>query len=100
MQTETFMPAKKKPCHTCKKKAPVTKLEQPIETEYIPTLADIKLAYVELGNKSLTQDKKDFINKVYNFLFQEDFDFGCGDCANKQARKFRNYLIDKLKINL
>ena len=98
MNSETFLPEKKKKCSSCKKKAPVTKLEDPIVTDYIPTLAEIRLAYSELGLKEITEDKKEFINKVYNFLFQENFDFGCSSCANTQVRKFKHYLEETLKI--
>jgi len=99
MNSETFLPEKKKKgCSSCKKKAPITKLADPIETEFIPTLAEIRLAYSELGSKEFTSEKKEFINKVYNFLFQEDFDFGCSSCANTQVRKFKYYIEEKLNI--
>ena len=89
----------KKGCKSCKKKAPVTELPDPIEIDiYIPSPDEIRLAYIELGNKD--QDKREFINKVYQFLFDEDFNFGCASCVNVQARKLKNYINDVLKLNV
>ena len=90
---------KTKGCKSCKKKAPVTELPDPIEIDvFIPSPEDIRLAYIELGNRN--QDKKEFINKVYNFLFDEDFNFGCTSCMNVQVRKLKNYINDVLKLNV
>ena len=87
---------KKKGCTSCKKKKEPIVLPELIEDDiYIPTPDDIRLAYVELGNRVL--DKKEFINKVYNFLFNEDFNFGCRSCVNGQARKLKNYIETNLK---
>ena len=93
-------PVKKKKCTECKKKKqPVTKLPDVIEQDiYIPTKEDIMLAYVELGNT--VQNKKEFINKVYNFLFNEDFNFGCQGCVNQQTRRLKNYINDNLDIKI
>ena len=92
---------KKKGCTSCKKKAatPIT-LPDIIEEEeiYIPTREDIHLAYVELGNT--VADKKQFINKVYVALFNEEFNFACRSCVNEQARRLKNYIIEVLKINI
>ena len=91
---------KKKGCSSCKKKAttPIA-LPEIIEEElYIPTPEEIRLAYVELGNRVL--DKREFINKVYNFLFNEDFNFDCRSCVNGQARKLKNYIDANLKIQV
>lgn len=90
---------KKRGCTSCKKKKPITELPDPIEIDmYIPSTEDIKLAYLELGNKE--QNKKEFINKVYQFLFDEDFNFGCTSCVNVQARKLKNYINEVLKLNV
>ena len=87
---------KKKGCTSCKKKKEPVVLPELIEDDiYIPTPDDIRLAYVELGNRVL--DKKEFINKVYNFLFNEDFNFGCRSCVNGQARRLKNYIEANLK---
>lgn len=88
---------KKKGCTSCKKKKEPIILPELIDEEmiFIPTPEDIRLAYVELGNRVL--DKKEFINKVYNFLFNEDFNFGCRSCVNGQARKLKNYIETNLK---
>ena len=87
---------KKKGCTSCKKKKEPIVLPELIEDDiYIPTPDDIRLAYVELGNRVL--DKKEFINKVYNFLFNEDFNFGCRSCVNGQARRLKNYIEANLK---
>lgn len=97
-KNELDPPKKKKGCSSCKKKKEViTKLEPVVEEEvYIPTEAEIKLAYAELTSLlGVKDDKKPFINKVYNYLFNEDFDWKCRTCVNNQARRFRIYLTGK-----
>ena len=92
-------PVKKKKCTECKKKKqPVTKLPDLIEDLYIPTKEDVMLAYIELGNKG--NDKHQFINKVYSSIFNENFDFGCEGCVNRQGRKFKNYIETTYQIKL
>ena len=92
---------KKKGCTSCKKKKDVVveKLPLPFEIEeelFIPTQEDIKLAYAELTSiLGVKEDKKDFIGKVFKFLFDEEFDWGCSSCVNKQARRFRIHLYGK-----
>jgi hypothetical protein len=91
-------PIKKKGCSSCKKKKhEVTKLEPVVEEElFIPTSSDIKLAYAELTSLlGVKEDKKEFISKVFKFLFNEDFDWGCRSCVNRQARRFRIYVTGK-----
>ena len=95
---------KKKGCASCKKKKePITELPPVVELSeqeelYIPTQQDIHLAYVELGNK--VADKREFINKVYRFLFNEDFDFGCQSCVNRQARRLKNYINEHFEVKI
>ena len=89
---------KKKGCSDCKKKkVEVTKLELVVEEDiFIPTQEDIKVAYAELTSiLGVKEDKKEFINKVYQFLFNEPFDWNCRSCVNNQARRFRIYLYGK-----
>lgn len=90
---------KKKGCTSCKKKkVEVTKLEPIVEDVdmFIPTPEDIKVAYAELTSiLGVKDDKKEFINKVYQFLFNEEFDWNCTSCVNKQARRFRIHLYGK-----
>jgi hypothetical protein len=90
----------KKGCTSCKKKKEPIVLPELMEEEniYIPTKEDIHLAYVELGNR--VDDKREFINKVYSFLFNEDFNFGCPSCVSVQARKLKNYINDNLNIKV
>lgn len=91
-------PIKKKGCTSCKKKKnEVTSLPQVIEDDiFIPTSGDIKLAYAELTSLlGVKEDKKEFISKVYKFIFNEDFDWNCRSCVNAQARRFRIYLTGK-----
>jgi len=91
---------KKRGCGSCKKKAatPIV-LPELVEDElYIPTPDEIRLAYIELGNR--VQNKREQINKVYNFLFNEDFNFSCKSCVNAQARRLKNYIIEVLKIKV
>ena len=93
-------PVKKKKCTTCKKKKePITFLPELIDEDmFIPSPSDIHLAYIELGRKD--NSKREFVNKVYNFLFNEDFNFGCQSCVNVQVRRLKNYLNDKLNIKV
>lgn len=98
------MATKKKkdgPCHECKKKELMTELPEVIEVDpfYIPTYDDIKLAYIELGSKNI-EPKKEFINKVYSSLFNENFDFGCKTCVNIQSRKLKSFIEEVLKIKM
>jgi hypothetical protein len=91
---------RKKGCTSCKKKAatPIV-LPELIEDElYIPTPDEIRLAYIELGNR--VENKREQINKVYNFLFNEDFNFDCRSCVNGQARRLKNYIIEVLKMKV
>lgn len=90
---------KKKGCGNCKKPKEVIVNEvPPLPYEYnpiifIPTKEQIKEAYSELTSYGgVKEDKKEFINKVYNFLFNEDFNFNCSRCDKRQARKFTNYI--------
>ena len=55
----------------------------------LPTLENIKLAYAELTSfGGVKADKKEFIQKIYEQLFNESFDFNCRSCVSAQARKF------------
>ena len=88
-------------CKSCKKKKEINEPLPPLEfidPLDIPTPEDMKLAYAELGSKELTEEKRIFINRVYSFLFNEDFDFGCRSCVNTQGRKFHNHLKYNLKL--
>ena len=90
---------KKKGCTSCKKKKEINEPLPPLEVLFIPTNEDIKLAYAELTSfGGVKADKKIFINEVYKFLFNEEFDFNCRNCVNAQARKFTNYLKYELKL--
>jgi len=90
------------PCKSCKNKKPITELPPIVDEDvYVPTLQEIKNAYVELSNmKGVSLDKREMINKVYSFIFQEEFDFDCSGCMTIQGRKFHNYVVEQLKIEL
>jgi hypothetical protein len=89
---------KRTKCTTCKKpkEVVVEKLPLPFELEpeiYIPTIEDIKLSYAELtSHGGVQENKKEFIQKVYQSLFNEEFIFNCGGCGKGQARKFTFHL--------
>jgi len=86
---------KKRGCTSCKKKKEeLNELPQLLVDEtYIPTQQEIRLAYEELTSYGgVKEDKKEIINKVYMFLFGEEFLFNCGGCASNQANKFGNYI--------
>jgi hypothetical protein len=90
---------KKKGCSSCKKKKEPIVLPELVEMDiFIPTPDDIRLAYIELGNRVL--DKREEINKVYNFLFNEDFNFDCRSCVNAQSRRLKNYILEVLKMTV
>jgi hypothetical protein len=92
---------KKRGCKSCKKpkEVIVEKAALPFELEeelFIPTQEDIKLAFAELTSiLGVKEDKKEFIGKVFKFLFNEDFDWNCRSCVNNQARRFRIHLYGK-----
>ncbi len=75
----------------------ITQLPPIVEEEvWIPTSSDVKLAYAELTSLlGVKEDKKPFIEKVYKYIFNETFDWGCRSCVNAQARKFRIYVTGK-----
>ena len=56
-------------------------------------------SYEELYNKNL-EPHKEFINKVYSFLFNENFDFDCRSCVNSQSIKLKNYITNTLKLKI
>lgn len=87
-----------KGCTSCKKKKPITLGFEVEEIIYIPSADEVKLAYVELGNKD--QSKREFINKVYKSIFNEDFNFDCPSCVNTQVRKFQHYITNELNMNI
>ena len=102
MEAVTVSNKRGRKCHSCKKKnIEITELPPVDEMDdlFIPTPEDIKLAYEELYNKNLEQHKE-YINKVYTFLFNETFDFDCRSCVNAQAIKLKNYITNTLKLKI
>lgn len=94
-------PKRKKGCSECKKKPKVIEKLELTEEEPIEfyTLEDIKLAYHELTSfGGVKEDKKEFIKKVYKYIFNEEFDFNCRSCVSGQARKFHNHMKYILKL--
>ena len=96
-------PVKKKKCTECKKKKqPITQLPEVVEVNwndmYIPSEEDIRLSYIELGNKG--KDKREFINKVYQYLFDEPYNFDCQSCVNVQSRKLKNYINNNFEVKV
>lgn len=97
-----------KRCTTCKKGKEVTQLEEVITPEEIiliendtkPSIEELKIAYADLSAKEITDDMKRVINKVFQYLFKEDFDFTCGPCGNIQARKLHFHLTSILNIKV
>lgn len=93
---------KGKPCKSCKKKKKEITEELPlVPVEYIPDANDIKLAYEELTSYGgVREDKKQFISKVYSSIFNEELEYTCGSCVSTQARKFKHYITNVLKLTL
>jgi hypothetical protein len=91
----------KRGCKDCKKpkEVVVEKVPLPFELEiYIPSVEEIKTAYVMLSN--LKNDEKPYIQKVFNAIFNEEFDFNCPSCIHTQTRMLQNYIRDVLKLKL
>lgn len=91
----------KRGCKECKKpkEVVVDKLPLPFELEpYIPSIEDIKKAYVMLSN--VKEEEKYFIEMVFKSIFNEEFDFKCPSCVHTQTRMLQNYIRDVLKIKL
>lgn len=102
IEAVTVSKKKQRGCSSCKKKnIEITELApvDEIDDLFIPTSEDIKLAYEELYNKDL-EPHKEFINKVYSFLFNENFDFDCRSCVSQQAIKLKNYITHTLKLKI
>ena len=82
-------------CKTCKKKV-VKELESVIEEQIdldIPTIDEIKIAYAELTSYGgVKPEKKEFIKKIYMYIFKEELDLDCRGCGSYQVQKFTNYL--------
>ena len=87
----------KKGCTSCKKKKHEVILEPVVNEEiYVPTEADIKIAYAALTSLTgVKEERKEFITKIYKYIFNEEFDWNCRTCVNNQARRFRIYLNGK-----
>ena len=91
----------KKGCKTCKKPKEVIVENAPLPfevEEYIPSVEDIKKAYIMLGN--LKEEEKHYVQMVYRGLFNEDFDFACPTCVHRDTRKLQNYMKNVLKLKL
>jgi hypothetical protein len=97
-----------KGCKTCKKGKEVTELEEVIIPEEViliendtkPSIEELKNAYADLSAKELTENQKRVINKVFLYLFKEEFDFACSPCGNIQARKLKFHLTNILNIKV
>jgi hypothetical protein len=85
-------------CTSCKKKKVVTKLEPVMDETISFNNEQIKLAYDLLGG--IKEEERPFVNEVYKYIFNEDFDWGCKTCVNTQARKLKNHIEYELKIKL
>lgn len=89
---------KKKGCGSCKKKQEINEPLPPLEYIFIPTVDDIKKAYIMLS--SIKEEEKPFIQLVYSSLFEEEFDFKCNSCVHKQTQILKNYIVNVLKLKL
>lgn len=94
-------------CTSCKKKAKEIKFVEPLKIDElvnVPVLyseEEMKQAYYELTSYGgVKEDKKQFIQDVYQSIFSEPFDFNCGSCVSRQVRKFQHYLTEHFKIKL
>lgn len=81
-------------CKKCKKPKEINKIDvieiDPLE---VYSKQDIIRAFDELSTYGrIADDKKEYISKVYMYIFNEQFDWDCQPCGNRQARKFGNYI--------
>jgi len=68
---------------------------------YVPTVDEIVLAYQELTSYGgVKEDKKEFISKVYDVIFKEQLVYDCNSCVSTQARKFKHYVTNVLKVRV
>jgi len=81
-------------CTSCKKTKVVKKLEPvKLDETWTPTQEEINIAYAELTSLSgVKESKKELINKVYQFLFGEPFNFDNTVIGFNQARRFSIFL--------
>lgn len=88
-------------CKKCKKPKEITNIETiEIDPMEIYTPQEVIIAFDELSTYGkITDEKREYISKVYRFIFNENFDWGCQPCGNRQARKFKHY-VDNLKQTL
>lgn len=89
---------KKRGCASCKKKKEINEPLPQLEVMFIPSIEDIKKAYDYLSN--VKDNEKKFINDVFISLFNEEFDFTCRSCANKQSRKLYNHITKTLNTKI
>jgi hypothetical protein len=88
-------------CTSCKKKK-VAQSPEELHSQEItewnggqPTWEEIKQAYDDLTSYGgVKPGKHESINKVYQALFGEPFNFGCGGCGSYQAKRFHNYITN------
>lgn len=88
------MTEKKAGCKSCKKKKEITKLDPIIQEEvWVPSREDIKVAYAEFNSiLGVKESKKEFVGKVFQYLFGEELKFDCRSCKSSQAYKFHNHM--------
>ena len=87
-------------CTSCKKKKEVAQTPEELHSQEItewnggePTKEQIKQAYDDLTSfGGVKPEKRESINMVYQRLFGEPFNFGCGGCGSYQAKRFHNYI--------
>lgn len=86
-------------CTSCKKKK-VAETPEELHSQDMtnwnggqPSWEEIKQAYDDLTSYAgVKPEKHQSINKVYQALFGEQFNFKCGGCASYQANRFHNYI--------
>lgn len=92
-------------CTKCKKPKEIKvspKDVQKVELDiYVPTVDEIVLAYQELTSYGgVKEEKKEFISKVYDVIFKEQLVYDCNSCVSTQARKFKHYVTNVLKVRV
>jgi hypothetical protein len=79
-------------CTSCKKKKELP-VEETVSEDVQLSKEEIKQAYDDLTSfGGVKPEKRESINMVYQRLFGEPFNFGCGGCGSYQAKRFHNYI--------
>jgi hypothetical protein len=95
-----FKPLDKKEGCSCKTKELITKFPKRINPDdyFYPTPEQVVLAYNNLRDR--IKGREYFISQVYEAVLNEPFNWDCGNCKNNHSKKLKNFINQKLNINI